>query len=160
MFNCADYFKNLHDSHVDLSDYHFGRVSGLSYLEDLIMNAGKYNKYFLIDDTDEGYSFKGGGYQFYHRRTYTVFILQKYNFNDMAERETKMNQAREIYRDLLSKMMYDEASHQNGLDYLNTSRVSFNEFPGYYANGVCGLYFQFSVDNPVNLEVDGAKWNG
>lgn len=158
MWNAVSYFENLCSKLKATNNiYHFSRVSGLGNLEDVLSNFASKNAYFAVDDTDDGATIQSGG-SFFNRRSVVVYILKKYSINNMAQRETVMNEARAIYRDVLSRLILDQQLVDD-LAYLDTSKVTYYEVPGFFASGTAGLYFIFSIDEPVNLEYNATKWN-
>lgn len=159
MFNPNTYFEIIANSLKDLSEYYFTTVSGLAHLEGVLNNAKKTTRFFALDDSDDGHIMKGGGYGFYERRFYTCYILKRVDYTNMSERNAARDEARTIFRKILSKMITDEVRQQNKLDFLDTSRIRFFEFPGIIGPGCGGIYFTFSVDNPVNLQYDESDWS-
>lgn len=158
MFKPIQYFESLQQKLLDTQDFHFAKVSGLSHLEEVVTSVKKYSKFFAIDDIDDGMTYEGGGYSYFERRTYTIFILLRYGqHNDITKRNEQMEKARAIYRKLLSKIVHDKV-YDNSLRFLNTDSIKFNEFPGHVLTGFTGIYFTISVDNPVKLVYDSSEW--
>lgn len=160
MFHAPTYFQTIHSTlKATKDDYYFARVSGLSHLEQVIQNMKAQKKFFAIDDTDDGVTFEGGGSSFYERRTYTVFLLLYYGaVNDIEKRNTQINEAREIYRQILSKIIHDKhRSTTAGLEQLITDNIKFDTIPN-LMNGYCGLFFSIDVENPVNLAYNETQW--
>ena len=160
MFDAIAYFQNIHDTlKATKDDFYFCKVSGMSYLEQVIQNAKRYRNFFAVDDIDDGVTFEGGGSGYYERRTYTVFLLMHYgDYGDIDARNNTISQAREIYRKILSKIIYDKVYSAQGLRYMNTDQIKFNELPGHLLTGFTGFYFTISVDNPVDLSYDASEW--
>lgn len=159
MFDPVAYFNTIAKSLNDLYDYYYCKVSGIDHLEEVLTNQKKYKKFLAIDDSDDGKIMKGNGYAFYERRFYTCFILIRADYNNMEQRTNARNEARDIFRKMLSKMVQDEAYHRNNMKFMDTSNISFYEFPGVIGPGCGGIYFTFSLDNPVNLEYNASDWS-
>lgn len=158
MFNFVSYFEILCSKLIATNNiYHFCRVSGLGNMEDVLSNFSSKKAYLAVDDSDDGVTMQRGG-AFFNRRSIVVYILKKYNINDMLQREAVMSEARTIYTDLLSKLILDQQTI-DGLMYLDKSRIPYYEVPGYFAAGTTGLYFVFSLEEPFNLQYNVEKWN-
>ena len=157
MWNAVNYFETLNGKlKATQGNYKFCRVSGLNGLEDILTNFSSANAFLAIDDTDDGATLQIGG-SFFNRRSFVVYVLKKYDINNMVERETVLNETRAIYTNLISKLILDQQNVPE-LAYLDKSKISFYEVPGYFAAGTTGLYFIFSVDEPINLVYDEKNW--
>ena len=157
MWNAVTYFQTLH-SKLKLTnfDYHFCRVSGLNQLEDVLNNYSRKDAFFAVDDSDDGHTVStSGGY--FNRRTIAVFILKKFNINDMVQREEVLNECRSIYISLLSKILVDKNSIPE-LAYVDNSRIPYHEVPGQFAGGTAGLYFVIAIDEPISLVYNATEW--
>lgn len=160
MFDAPTYFSTIHSSlKATKDDYHFCKVSGLSHLEQVIQNMKNKKKFFAIDETDDGMTFEGGGQSFFERRTYTVFLLLYFGkINDIEKRNKQIQEARQVYRQILSKIIRDKhRSTTAGLQYLVTDNIKFDTIPT-LMNGYCGLFFSIDVENPINLSYDATQW--
>jgi hypothetical protein len=158
MFNPITYFENIQKTLKATANYKFAKVSGLSHLEQVLQNLKRNKKFLAISDIDDGMTYEGGGSAYYERRTYTVFILLRTGqHGDVDVRNEKMSEARSIYRQILSKIIKDKV-YTAEMNQMNTDKIQFNEIPGALLSGLTGLYFTFSVDNPINLVYDEEQW--
>jgi hypothetical protein len=158
MWNAIDYFRELSQHMNYLRDkYAYCRVTGINYLEGLLGNLTKFNSFLAVDDTDNGMIVQRGG-AFFKQRTITVFILQKFNLQNQIERVEKLNETREIYQKIVSRLIYD-SSRIEALTFLDTSRIPFHEVPGQFAGGTTGLYFTISLNEPISLVYDNDDWD-
>ena len=156
MFDPITYMETLHGALTDTkNDYAFVKVSGVSGLEEVLENSKRQKKFFAIDDSQDGTTFRGAGAGFFERRPYNVFILTRTTYGDMDARATAIAEARGIFRNLLSKMIVDKDSIQ----VINLERIQFYEVPPAFAMGTCGIYFIFNVENPVDLSYDATAWS-
>ena len=114
-FKCYNYFEDIHARLNTLQSFQFGRVNDKNTLESVIKNARTANAFFCIDDSEDGQimPFAGG---FAERKVYFVWILQKYTKNKQAE---ALNQCRDIYRDLVSRIIHDRDNFLSGLTYVS-----------------------------------------
>lgn len=157
MWNAVEYFQDLHSKLKTTNfDYHFCRVSGLNMLEDVLTNFTRKNAFFAVDDSDDGSTVSNSG-GYFNRRTIAIFILKKYTINNMEEREAVLNECRNIYISLLSKILVDKSTVPE-LMYVDNTRIPYHEVPGQFAGGTTGLYFVISIDEPINLVYNAAEW--
>ena len=154
MFSPITYMQDLHSKMKLTKDkYRFSKVSGVGALEEVLENSRRDQYFFAVDDSQDGQTFrKGGGY--FERRPYTVFVLGRAEYGKMDQREAVLDEAKTIYRHILSKLIVDKTS----IPILNVENINFYEVPPAFAAGCSGLYFIFYVENPVNLTYDVAAW--
>lgn len=154
-FDPVDYMETIHSQlKATKTAYKFVRVSGIGDLEGIIENAKREIKFFAIDDSQDGITFRGAGGGFYERRQYTVFILHRVKYNNMDGRETALSEIRAIFRNVMSRMIYDKIS----IVLLDLDRTAFYEVPPAFAQGCTGIYFNFNVQTPIDLRYDATAW--
>jgi len=155
MFNPISYLETLHGQLNALKDtYLFSRVSGVQGLEEVLERSRRNSKFFAIDDSQDGTTFRGAAAAFYERRPYTVYILSRVTYGDMDTRATIMAEARTIFRNIVSRMIVDRYD----IPVIDLARIQFYEIPPAFAQGACGIYFIFNVENPVDLTYDATAW--
>ena len=153
MWNAVEYFETKNGKlKLTKGKYTFCRVTGLNNLEDVLSNMQDSKAFLAVDDTDDGVTIQIGG-SWFNRRSVVVYVLQKYEFNDQIDREQKTNETRQIHQKLLSLLIKDSSSVE-GLMFLDKTRFPYHEVPGYFSAGTCGLYFSFTIDEPVELIYD------
>ncbi len=159
MFNAHAYFENICKRMKLTSEkkYKFCRVTGIDHLEETIHNFTSEKAYFCIDDTEDGASIKKGG-AWFEKRAYTIFLLKKFPFNKMDMQKAALDECRQIYRNILSKLIADRSRLENEMTYLDTERIAYHEIPGYFVSGCTGLYFNIIIEIPTNLVYDGNEW--
>ena len=156
MFDPITYMKTLHSKmKLTTSKYRFETVSGLNALEGILDHSRTDKYFFAVDDSQDGMTFRGAGGTYFERRPYTVFILGKADYGKMDQRAAVLIEAKEIFRNILSKLILDKKS----ISVLDIERIQFYEVPPAFAAGCSGLYFIFNVENPVNLVYDATAWN-
>lgn len=154
MFSPVTYMQQLHAGLILLKNkYKFEKVSGINALEGILENSRRNNYFFAIDDSQDGTTFRQGG-AYFERRPYTVFILGKADYGDMDKRAEVLEEAKTIYRHLLSKFIIDKTT----IPILDMERIRFYEVPPAFATGCSGLYFVFNVENPVDLRYNAEAW--
>ncbi len=162
MFNAIDYFKNLAETNLlcQENEFHPATVSGPDGIEGIQEVFPKYKNFVLVDDTTSQQTYsKGVG--FFDRNVYTVFIVASFRWDDMADREEKMELCRKIFRQFHSKMIRDkhEWEYENQeLEYLDVGGVYSKEFPRYSFPNLTGLYFMVNNDEPVDLTYKPEEW--
>lgn len=155
MFDPIAYMQALHGKMKLTKDkYRFEKVSGVSALEGILEHFKRSKFFFAVDDSQDGVTFRSGG-AYFERRPYTVFILGKAEYGKMDQRAAVMEEAKKIYRNILSKLIKDKTT----IPVLNMENIRFFEVPPAFAFGCSGLYFIFTVENPVNLVYDAAEWD-
>ena len=181
-FAAIEYFSRLASSNLlALSNgFKFADVSGTDSLEGLLLNFKSAKNFILFTDTlsqdifEHGVNYEGltnwrgkslrkqffcNGSGYFRRDVYTVFILMHYRFNDMTDRDDKLDICREIFRQMNSRILYDrDCECDDRLTYLNFENVFVRELSGYEKNGVTGLYFMIQNEQPIDISYDRAEW--
>lgn len=156
MFDPINYMQALHSKLKLTKDkYKFCRVSGLAALEEVLEGFKREKYFFAVDDSQDGITFRGPGGGYYERRPYTVFIIGKADYGNMDQRATVLNEAKEIYRDILTRLIKEKLTIQ----VIDLQNIRFYEVPPAFAFGCSGLYFIFTVENPVSLTYNAAAWD-
>ena len=155
MFDPVTYMQQLHGQlNLTKSKYEFVKVSGLASLEGILENSKHHLHFFAIDDSQDGITVRRGG-AYFERRPYTVFILGKAAYGNMDKRAEVLAEAKTIFRHLESRLIKDKLT----IPMLDMEQIRFYEVPPAFATGCSGLYFIFTVENPVNLVYDATAWS-
>jgi hypothetical protein len=158
-FDAHNYFERICNTNkiTSAGGYKFCRVSGISYMEEVIQKFKTEKAYFCVDDTEDGAIIQqGGGY--IERRQYTVFLIKKFPYGKMDEQHIALEECRQISRQIVKKLIYDRRFLENEMTYLRADRIPFYEIPGYFVSGCTGIYFMITVDIPTELCYDGSEW--
>lgn len=156
MFDPIVYMQTLHQSmKLTATKYKFEVVSGVDALEGVLEHSRRNKYFFAIVDSQDGSTFRGAGGTYFERRPYTVFILGAAEYGNMVQRATVLAEAKEIFRNILSKLILDKRT----LPVLDVEKIQFYEVPPAFATGCSGLYFIFNIENPINLVHDATAWN-
>ena len=142
IFDALHYFEKLARQNRLCQEHGFRPVfcSGPESLEGIMQEFQKTANFVCIDDTtDQNLYSKGVSY--FKRRVYTVFILAAYRWDDMEDREEKLNLCREIFQQFARRMNWDRALYSK-------------EFGRYTMNGVTGLYFMVENDEPESMDYE------
>lgn len=135
----------------------FCTCSGINYLEELLQNYQSVRNFVAVSDLcDESVMQVGGGWM--KRRLFTVFVLARAPYGDMRAQKEAMSLCRELYRQMLSRLLRDEADLRNDLIYLNLQDVRSSELGGSFLNGCTGLYFMLTMDEPTDISFNGEEW--
>ena len=156
MWNAVSYFENLKNSLKLTKDYTFCRVTGLTYLEDVLAKFTKTISFFGVDDSDDGVTIQKGG-AWFNRRAVVVYLLKKYKFQNQENREEILNEIRPIYQKLLTRLIKD-SNNMPDLYYWDKRRIPYHEVPGYFAAGTTGIYFIITIEEPIELCYNGDDW--
>ena len=157
MFNPVTYFKNLKETlKATNNNFFFGKSTSLSHLEDLLNNQRKHENFFIVQHVADGVTVSSGS-GFFDKKSCVVFILKKYNIHDQDDRDTKLQECKQIQRSIESRLLIDSKKEQP-LFYLNKQRMPYYELPGFFAAGTCGLYMVVSWEDPKDLCYDSTEW--
>lgn len=156
MFDPIVYMQTLHGKLKLTADkYKFARVSGVAALEEVLESFKREKFFFAVDDSQDGVTFRGAGGGYFERRQYTVYIIGRAEYGNMDQRLEILTEAKTIFRSVLTKLVKDKLS----IPVLSAENIRFFEVPPAFAFGAAGLYFIFTVENPVNLVYDADQWN-
>ena len=157
MFDALHYFKTLAQQNILCRNNGFRPVfcSGPDSIEGVMQEFQKTANFVMIDDTTDQ-NLYSEGVSYFKRRVYTVFILAAYKWDDMEDRETKLNLCREICQQFVRRMIWDKTQSEDSDDmtFLNVEKVYSKEFGRYTMNGVTGLYFMVENDEPESMEYE------
>lgn len=159
-FDAEAYFSRLCEKNrlAQERSFQFCTCSGIQSLQGPLDKFRSAKAFFCIDDTNDGALFQGKGGGWYKKRTFTVFIMHRYTFGDEGSRRDALAVCRNLFRQLMTKMIVDADFMKNELIYLHTDNVMSRELGQYFLNGGTGLYFMIDVSEPVNLVFDSAEW--
>lgn len=76
----------------------------------------------------------------------------------MNDRQQQLAICRELFQQLMSKMIVDEDDLENDLVYLHSENVMSRELGQYFMSGCTGLYFMIEVSEPIDLVFDDTQW--
>lgn len=137
--------------------YQYSRISSMQHLEEVIANFRYAKAFFAVDDTEDGFTFQSGG-GFMDRKTFVVYVLKQYRTDDMESQKAALAECRQIYKNVLKKLIKDKSMLENEMVYLVTDRISYNEIPGLFANDCTGLFFMVPVNIPTDLCYKPEEW--
>lgn len=157
-FDVVEYLRRLQKELKNTAEYEFCRVSDPKNMEEVLQSCKRKERFFAVDDSQEGITFEGDGSGWFERRPVVIFLLCKLSrWPDMDGREKILNEVRGIYRKLLTRLIRDRDKYE-ALAYLNTESIPFDEIPGQFSGGTAGLFFTFTIDIPVSLEYNESDW--
>lgn len=160
-FDSIAYFKQLAAECRTCKDYNFvaTECSGPDSIQGVMQQFRKASNFIMVSDTvDSNTHSIGEG--FFDRNVYTGWILAGYRRDDMADREAKMNICRYIFRQFLSRMLYDKSreAYDGQMEFLDLTQVYSSELGRWSMNGVTGLYFMVTSDEPIDIQYDESLW--
>lgn len=160
MFDAHNYFEKEIRDKMKMTvngNYKYSRISSMQHLEEVIDGFRREKAFFAVDDTEDGYVFQSGG-GFMRRKVIVVYVLKQYERTDMKNHDAALQECREISLNVMKKLLRDKSRLENDMVYLVTDRISYNEIPGFFANGCTGIYFMIPVNLPVNLCYKPEEW--
>lgn len=158
-FDAMTYFRTLTEKNKLCSDNGFVATScsGPTSFEGMLSQMMDVENFVVVDDTNEGNVLASDG-GFFKHVTYTVWILARYAFNDMNDRQEKLNLCRLIFHQFLSKVLIDKYQWQEDFTYLLSDNVDTRELGAWFVNGLTGVEFHLDVQQPLDLVYDGTQW--
>ena len=159
IFDALHYFEQLAEKNKLCRENGFKPVfcSGPDSIEGIIREFQKTANFVCIDDTTDQ-NLYSEGVSYFKRRVYTVFILAAYRWDDMEDREAKLNLCREVFAQFVRRMIWDrnliEMSSRDDITFLNVEKIYSKEFGRYTMSGVTGLYFMVENDEPASMEYE------
>lgn len=132
--------------------------SGIGYLEGVLGLMRKEKAFVCISDTSEESTARHGG-AWFARRVFTTFVLARYDTRRTEDYNAKMGLCRELFRQLHSHFILDEARLQSELCYLDVDGIRSRELGGQFLNGCTGLYFMVAMDEPTDLQFNANEWD-
>lgn len=159
LFDAVGYFKELCSLNRLAGEKGFYPCvcSGIDSLEEVLENFKRQQNFLAVDDTNDGVTERLSG-GFFKKRTYTVFLLHRYEFGNMKDREEALSVCRELFRQIHSRLLVDCERYGSNLIYMNVDNVFSRELGQYFLNGCTGLYFMFDVSEPLDLIYDKDEW--
>lgn len=131
--------------------------SGINYLEGLLQNYQTQANFVAVSDVCSETTFQQSG-GWFRRRLYTVFILARYEYQNLQDYNEKMNLCRELQRQLETRFLHDALQLETQLLYLRVSDIRSSELGGQFLNGCTGLYFLLTMDEPTTLAYNPDEW--
>ncbi len=158
IFDALSYFKQLAEENILCRDNGFKAVfcSGPDSIEGLMQQYQKTANFVMVDDTTDQ-NLYSEGVSYFKRRVYTVFILAAYRWDDMEDREEKLNLCRTIFQQFVRRMIWDKNTREDtddDLTFLNVEKIYSKEYGRYTMSGVTGLYFMVNNDEPAAMEYE------
>lgn len=138
--------------------FKFCTCSGIENLQGPLDRFRKDKAFFCVDDVNDGSLFAGKNGGWFKQRTLTVFIMHRHEFGNEDERLEKLRLCRELFSQVVSRMIVDADHLENELVYLKVDSILSREFGEYFLNGCTGLYFMIDVFEPVDLRYNNSQW--
>ena len=137
--------------------FHFCTCSGIGDLQGPLSEFRNKAAFFCLDDVNDGSLVRGKNGGWFKNRTFTVFLLHRYD-GSLQDRAAKLAICRDLFRQLVSRMLVDQEDMSNELVYLQTENVMCSELGQHFLSGCTGLYFMVDVAEPIDLVFDGKEW--
>ena len=156
IFDALHYFETLAQQNILCRNNGFKPVfcSGPDSIEGVMQQFQKTANFIMIDDTTDQ-NLYSEGVSYFKRRVYTVFVLAQYRWDDMKDREDKLNLCREVFKQFVKRMIWDRTQREDDeTAFLNVEKIYSKEFGRYTMNGVTGLYFMVENDEPASMEYE------
>lgn len=133
--------------------------SGPDNIEGIMAEYRDTENFIVIDDTTDN-AIHGGRAGYFTHAVYTVWVIAATDYNDPEGRHEALELCREIFRQMLSRMLLDRESYKyDGMEYMAFDRVMYKELGRYSFNGATGLYFMLDNDRPTDLTYKADQWS-
>lgn len=133
----------------------FCRVSGLDGFEEAIAQMQTASAFICVSDIADGYTELHNSPR--TRRVKTIFLAMRHAPEDIHARSECMELMRELFRQLMSKLILEKTRLQENSIYIDP-RISFNEIDRYFFSGCACAYFQIAVDVHTDLRHNPDEW--
>lgn len=132
-------------------------ASGIQGLEEPLQRYRSTANFICTSDiSDEATFLRSGGW--FRRRSVMVFLLMRYRVGDESDRREKMDDCRELLRQIQSRIVRDNQQLVTEDLYLNIDTFRASELGSAFLNGCTGLYFMLSLDEPTSLNYQPSEW--
>lgn len=133
-------------------------ISGIEGAEGILSSMGKPS-IIAVDSTGDGTTFQANNGGMWIRRVYTIWLVRHYKYGDMADYRKKIEQCRNLFQQLHSRMLRDKKDLENKMLYLDVSTIRFHELAPEISSHYTGLYFLLQFDEPYDLSYDSSLWS-
>lgn len=131
--------------------------SGIGFLEGVLARMRTARAFVCLSDICEESTVRHGG-AWFKRRVFTVFVLARYDTRREDDYRDRLALCRELFRQMHSRFLVDEARLQSELCYLAVDEIRSRELGGQFINGCTGLYFLLALDEPTDLQFNADEW--
>lgn len=130
-WSAADYFAELTAQNRLARQEHFicCECSGLDGFEDALKRAQMYSAFVCVSDTSDGYTDMHSPNT---RRVKTVFLAMRHSVDNMKARAECMQVMRELFRQLVSRLMKDVQRRPEMRQLSLDPRIQFSEIDRYF----------------------------
>ena len=136
-------------------NFTFCRVSGLDGFEEALDNMQQSLAFVCVSDIANGFAELNNTPR--TRRVKTIFMAMRHKIDDMAARNTCMDNMREVFRQFMSLLILEKTKLEEQCIYLDP-RISFNEIDRYFFSGCACAFFQVAVDVYTDLRYNADEW--
>lgn len=160
MFDFHNYLRQIVDKNrlAQAKSFYFSTCTGIDGIEGLLAEFSTQANFVLSDDITTGETFEHSG-AWFRRRTFTIFVLSRYDFANEVQRDESLDVCRELSRQLQSRFLRDRWYYLTEQVDLKVDNMPSTEISQFFANGLTGLYFMISIDEPLNLCYNAEEWD-
>lgn len=162
MFDGVNYLLSLARANrlASENEYKVSLCSDLHSIEPMMADYQTTANFLMVMDAVDG-AMVGGRPGWFNRRVYTVAIIARYQWDDLSDRNQKLAICREIYRQMLTRLIVERENfeyHEDKPVFLRTDNMQYREMEPYAMAGATGVVFTLRIDEPTNLEYNTADW--
>lgn len=156
MLACAEQLKEIRHTEEERK---FFRITGLSQLEELLFNLPDATfPAMMVDNNQNGnLTDKSPSDNVVDIPYYSFMIIDKAEFNDHDLVEAAKENCKALGLKIISRMIRDKRTMQNGLVFLDVSSISYTTF-GPIGDNTYGVSFSFTVPWQADVSYDSNDW--
>lgn len=156
-WDASTFFKQLLAENKLAQEYgfRFCSVSSLDGFEEALGNMQSTRAFLCVSDTANGYTELN--HSPHTRRVKTVFLALRHRLEDMDARAKAFDVLREIFRQILSKIILEKTKLEQECIYLDP-RIDFSEIPQYFFSGCACAHFTLAIQVYTDLRYNPDEW--
>lgn len=156
-WDATSFFRSLTEKSVIAQSHAFTfcRVSGLEGFEEALQRMQSHKAFVCVSEISQGYTELCDTP--HTRRVTTVFLAMRHKIDDMAARQSAMDNISALFQSFMSVLLREKTKLEQGCLYLD-SRISYHEIDSYFFSGCACAYFQIAVDTYNDLTYQEDEW--
>ena len=161
-FDFASYMENIAIKLKDIShsntDKRFWRVSGISDLEDVLLNIRIYKgMQLVIEDNKEAGFVDRNTDNIIEQPYFSFYVLKKSRVTSMEDRTAAVNACLAATRKILSRMRLNKRHNEYGLQFLDFNSVRYSTV-GPLGDNYNGIMCSFMLRDEAELFYNVEDW--
>lgn len=158
-WNATDFFRGLCETNRMARDkgFVFRRVSSLQGFEECLSGLQSARAVVAVSDESEGRLTIANTP--HTRRVKTVFLAMRYQVDDMAARQARLDDMRELFRQFMSKLILEKTRIEDEDHIYIDTDIQFTEVSRYFFSGMACAFFQIATTTYTDLRYNADEWD-